>query len=98
MLPLLSRFFLSLFSTLLSALPGRASAHKEDGNEHFKGRRYKQAVLAYTAGIKEKCEDTTLTAVLYTNRAAAQFYLGEYSLHPYVHLSPHPHSYLVVFL
>ena len=55
---------------------GRALAHKEEGNEHFKVKKYKLAVEEYGAGIKENCSDTNLNAVLYSNRAAAQFHLG----------------------
>ena len=55
---------------------GRALAHKEEGNDHFKKKKYKLAVEEYSAGIKEKCSDTTLNAVLYSNRAAAQYHLG----------------------
>ena len=40
-------------------------------------RKYKEAVLEYTAGIKESVDDVTLNAVMYTNRAAANFHLGE---------------------
>ena len=59
-----------------STAEGRALSHKEEGNEHFKLKKYKLAVEEYSAGIKEKCSDTTLNAVLYSNRAAAQFHLG----------------------
>ena len=58
---------------------GRAMAHKEEGNEHFKKKKYKLAVEEYSAGIKEKCSDVGLSAVLYCNRAAAQFHLGKRS-------------------
>ena len=59
---------------------GRATAHKEEGNEQFRHKRYREAVKEYTAGLKEGLEgglDKTLRAVLCTNRAAAHFYLGE---------------------
>ena len=59
-----------------STAEGRALAHKEEGNEHFKAKKYKLAVEEYSAGIKEKCSDVNLNAVLYSNRAAAQFHLG----------------------
>lgn len=55
-------------------LTGNAEAFKEDGNVEFKKKRYDIAVDNYTAGIKIKCPDKTLNAVLYSNRAAAQFY------------------------
>ena len=60
-----------------STAEGRAMAHKEEGNQHFKTKKYKLAVEEYTAGIKEKGMDVSLNAVLYCNRAAAQFHLGK---------------------
>lgn len=53
-----------------------AVSHKEDGNYHFQKKDYKKAIAAYTEGLKQKYEDITLTAVLYTNRATSNFYLG----------------------
>ncbi|NXS70528.1 TTC4 protein, partial [Pandion haliaetus] len=49
-----------------------------EGNEYFKERDYRRAVIAYTEGLKKKCEDPELNAVLHANRGAAQFYLGNY--------------------
>ncbi|NXP70200.1 TTC4 protein, partial [Ramphastos sulfuratus] len=49
-----------------------------EGNEYFKERDYKRAVVAYSEGLKKKCEDPELNAVLHTNRGAAQFHLGNY--------------------
>ena len=46
------------------------------GNEYFRRKQYREAVTEYTAGIKERLDDQLLNAVLYTNRAAAQFHLG----------------------
>ena len=60
-----------------STAEGRALAHKEEGNEHFKKKKYKLAVEEYSAGIKERCSDVNLNAMLYCNRAAAQFHLGK---------------------
>ena len=60
-----------------SSPSGRANAHKEEGNEHFRVKRYAEAVEEYTAALREAVEDDlTLRAILYTNRAAAHFYLG----------------------
>lgn len=50
--------------------------YKNEGNEYFRERDYRRAVIAYTEGLKKKCEDPELDAVLHTNRGAAQFYLG----------------------
>ncbi|XP_070563918.1 tetratricopeptide repeat protein 4-like [Ptychodera flava] len=56
----------------------KAANFKEDGNDYFKKKKYKQAIIAYTEGIKQKCSDVKLNAILFTNRAAAQFYIGNY--------------------
>ena len=55
----------------------RAIAYKEDGNESFKIKQYREAVLAYTEGIQQQSVDRQLNAILYSNRAAAQYRLGE---------------------
>ncbi|XP_049665185.1 tetratricopeptide repeat protein 4 isoform X2 [Accipiter gentilis] len=55
-----------------------ARMYKNEGNEYFRERDYGRAVVAYTEGLKKKCEDPELNAVLHTNRGAAQFYLGNY--------------------
>lgn len=60
---------------------GEAIGHKVDGNEQFKKRRYREAVMAYTAGLRTmKSGDRELTAVLLSNRAAAHYHLGGYSV------------------
>ena len=41
-------------------------------------KQYKKAIAAYAAGLKEKVEDSELTAVLYCNRAAAHYHLSQY--------------------
>ncbi|KAL3869098.1 hypothetical protein ACJMK2_041823 [Sinanodonta woodiana] len=56
----------------------RAEAYKEDGNFEFKKKKYPIAIDNYTEGIKSKSPDKELNAVLYTNRAAAQYHLGNY--------------------
>lgn len=66
-----------LFST--AAATGRATAHKEDGNELFRKRQYKGAIKEYSKGISERSKDSELNAILYCNRAAAQFHLGKLS-------------------
>ncbi|KAM9324702.1 tetratricopeptide repeat protein 4 [Gastrophryne carolinensis] len=70
---------LACLQSILSDDPRvRASAYKDEGNDFFKEKDYKKAVEAYTEGIKKNCKDLDLNAVLYTNRAAAHFYLGNY--------------------
>lgn len=61
---------------------GRAAAHKEEGNYHFRLKEYPQAVEEYSAGLKEGGGDRSLLAILFTNRAAAHFHLGNIVLCP----------------
>ncbi|XP_059139193.1 tetratricopeptide repeat protein 4-like isoform X2 [Physella acuta] len=56
----------------------RADSYRDEGNEQFKLKKYKIAIANYTEGIKSRCPDAELNAILYANRAAAQFYLGNY--------------------
>ncbi|NXX74420.1 TTC4 protein, partial [Urocolius indicus] len=49
-----------------------------EGNEYFREKDYRKAVISYTEGLKKKCEDPELNAALHTNRGAAQFHLGNY--------------------
>ncbi|XP_006879880.1 PREDICTED: tetratricopeptide repeat protein 4 [Elephantulus edwardii] len=56
----------------------QAKTYKDEGNDYFKEKNYKKAVISYTEGLKKKCADSDLNAVLYTNRAAAQYYLGNF--------------------
>ncbi|EGT32228.1 hypothetical protein CAEBREN_14688 [Caenorhabditis brenneri] len=53
-----------------------AEHHKNEGNKHFKFKKYRWATDCYSNGIKEYCPDRKLNAVLYFNRAAAQKHLG----------------------
>ena len=55
-----------------------AKNYKEDGNFNFKCKKYRFAVASYTEGLKAKCEDSELNAQLLTNRAAAQFHIGNF--------------------
>ncbi|KAK2501286.1 hypothetical protein MC885_014471 [Smutsia gigantea] len=56
----------------------QAKTYKDEGNDYFKEKDYKKAVISYTEGLKKKCADPGLNAVLYTNRAAAQYHLGNF--------------------
>ncbi|XP_032552750.1 tetratricopeptide repeat protein 4 isoform X2 [Chiroxiphia lanceolata] len=55
-----------------------ARMYKNEGNEYFKEKDYGRAVAAYSEGLRKKCEDPELNAVLLTNRGAAHFHLGNY--------------------
>lgn len=54
----------------------KARSLKDEGNEYFKEKNYKKAIVSYTEGLKKNCMDIELNAILYTNRAAAHFHLG----------------------
>lgn len=54
----------------------QAVSLKDEGNSYFKEKNYKKAVVSYTEGLKKKCSDTDVNAILYTNRAAAHFHMG----------------------
>ncbi|KAF0041909.1 hypothetical protein F2P81_005441 [Scophthalmus maximus] len=54
----------------------QAKSLKNEGNAFFQEKNYKKAIVAYTAGLKKKCDDQDLSTVLLTNRAAAHFHLG----------------------
>ncbi|XP_077189740.1 tetratricopeptide repeat protein 4 [Paroedura picta] len=59
-------------------LEEQAKTYKNEGNDYFKEKDYKKAVISYTEGLNKKCSDYELNAVLHTNRATAQFYLGNF--------------------
>ena len=54
----------------------RADSYREEGNDLFKKKDYRVAIENYTEGIKSKSPDRLQNAILYTNRAAAQYRLG----------------------
>ncbi|XP_041912672.1 tetratricopeptide repeat protein 4 [Alosa sapidissima] len=54
----------------------KAQSLKAEGNEYFKEKNYKRAIVSYSEGLKINCTDSELHVVLYTNRAAAHFHLG----------------------
>ncbi|KAM5248584.1 tetratricopeptide repeat protein 4 [Ctenodactylus gundi] len=56
----------------------QAKTCKDEGNDYFKEKDYKKAVILYTEGLKKNSADPDLNAVLLTNRAAAQYYLGNF--------------------
>ncbi|TKR93465.1 hypothetical protein L596_007919 [Steinernema carpocapsae] len=53
-----------------------AEGHKIEGNKHFKLKKYRWAIEAYTNGVKVFCNDKKLNSVLYANRAAANKNIG----------------------
>jgi len=55
-----------------------ALSYKEDGNKNFERGKYRWAIDNYTEGIKCRPTDQLLSAILYTNRAAANYHIGNY--------------------
>uniref|UniRef100_A0A8C5IDI3 Tetratricopeptide repeat domain 4 n=1 Tax=Junco hyemalis TaxID=40217 RepID=A0A8C5IDI3_JUNHY len=55
-----------------------ARMYKNEGNEYFREKDYGRALAAYSEGLRRRCGDAELDAVLLTNRAAAHFHLGNY--------------------
>lgn len=55
-----------------------ANSYKEDGNFNFKHKNYRLAIIAYTEGIKIKCNDNEINATLLNNRSAANYFLKNY--------------------
>ena len=53
-----------------------ARSYKEDGNFNFKCKKYRFAVASYTEGLRAKSSEVEVNTQLVTNRAAAQFHLG----------------------
>ncbi|XP_046558417.1 LOW QUALITY PROTEIN: tetratricopeptide repeat protein 4-like [Haliotis rubra] len=56
----------------------RADSYRDDGNDNFKKKNYRIAIENYAEAIRSKSPDKKLNAVCYTNRAAAQYHLGNY--------------------
>ena len=55
-----------------------AANYKEDGNFNFKCGKYRFAVASYSEGLKARCTDALLNTQLLSNRAAAQYRIGNY--------------------
>jgi tetratricopeptide (TPR) repeat protein len=52
-----------------------AQNFKEQGNEYFKGKRYREALGFYTQGVEAKPDDGRLREALLLNRAACNLEL-----------------------
>ena len=70
---------------LLCLITDNAVSFKEDGNNNFKLKKYRWAIDNYAAGIKCRCADRLLNAVLYSNRAVANYHLGASHFHHHHH-------------
>ena len=54
-----------------------AQNFKEQGNDYYKGKRYREALGFYTQGIDAKPTDKALLEALLCNRAACNLELRE---------------------
>ena len=54
-----------------------AQNFKEQGNDYFKGKRYREALGFYTQGLEAKPTDPVLLEALLCNRAACNLELRE---------------------
>ncbi|VDK54198.1 unnamed protein product [Anisakis simplex] len=54
----------------------KAEWSKEEGNKHFRFKKYRWAIDCYTNGIKEMSTDRNINSILFGNRAAANVHLG----------------------
>lgn len=54
----------------------KAEDLKNEGNSYFKEKNYEKAILSYTAALSMKSSDQDFNAIVFSNRAAAHFYLG----------------------
>ncbi|KDQ14328.1 hypothetical protein BOTBODRAFT_32794 [Botryobasidium botryosum FD-172 SS1] len=69
----------ALQSLLYEGTPDEiASNFKEQGNEYFKGKRYREALKFYTQGVDAKPEDSAVREALLCNRAACNLELQNY--------------------
>ena len=55
-----------------------AGNFKNQGNDCYKAKQYKNAEIYYTKGIDDDCNDNALNAALYLNRAACNLELKNY--------------------
>ena len=58
------------------ALVEVAKSFKENGNEYFKGKRYREALGFYTQGVDAKPTDPAILEALLCNRAACNLELS----------------------
>jgi hypothetical protein len=54
-----------------------AANFKDQGNDYFKGKRYREALGFYTQGLEVKPSDVKITTALLCNRAACNLELRE---------------------
>ena len=68
-------------------LLGIAKVCLEEGNKEYKQGEDNNAINSYTEGIQVNCKDKRLNAKLYSNRATANFRLGNNFISKHINLS-----------
>lgn len=63
-----------------------AGGFKQQGNDYFRGKRFREALGFYTRAIDVKPDDKTLLESLFLNRAACHLELREYIFFQTFHL------------
>lgn len=66
------------YDPMENTLEELALNYKEDGNFYMKHKKFRMAVYSFTEGIKTKCDNPEVLAVLYNNRSAAHFFIKNY--------------------
>lgn len=67
---------LIIYIAMICAPLGRATVLKDEGNEMFKIKRYREAINLYSQALNETHTDQQLIAVLYCNRSAGHYHIG----------------------
>ena len=69
---------LSAIQSLLYDAPPMevATNFKNQGNEAFQAKQFKESVNYYSKAIEAKCDDVKMNSIFFSNRAAAQIHLG----------------------
>ena len=68
---------MSLCRNLIFIITEIAENFKEQGNDYFKAKRYREALGFYTQGVDAKPEDKSILEALLCNRAACNLELRQ---------------------
>jgi hypothetical protein len=71
---------LAMATVAQCSLEENAQNFKEQGNDYFKGKRYREALNFYTQGVDAKPTDGVIQGALLCNRAACNLELSKHVL------------------
>ena len=74
------RLLAQMLVIILKSVPEIAQNFKEQGNDYFKGKRWREALGFYTQAINAKPTDPALQEALLCNRAACNLELSKFTL------------------